>query len=74
MTVRGREAPSADETAEGRAVVARRVDALYLVERHGMFVRHGARARACCNDAPLSQRHATKLLLFFFAERPANYD
>jgi hypothetical protein len=64
----------ADGTAKGRAVIARRVDAVYLVERHGTFVRHGARARACCNDAPLSQRHATKLLLFFFAERPANYD
>lgn len=53
----------ADGTAKGRAVIARRVDAVYLVERHGTFVRHGARARACCNDAPLSQRQTTKLLL-----------
>ena len=51
----------ADGTAKGRAVIARRVDAVYLVERHGTFVRHGARARACCNDAPLKCRLITRV-------------
>lgn len=63
LTARGREAPAgAHGTAEGRAVVARRVDGSYLVERHRTFVRHGARVRACPNVAR-AQRHTRKRAL-----------